>query len=174
MAHAQVTKIPDPKIAPWNDSWNKETVRLAFEESASSRDVVSALADSMDNKVVAIFSVASAIIGLTPALRGDEAISVERAVTFAISVLAWGVAVIQCYRAYQTHDFIVGPNPNKALDAKWLRLAPEKYQYYAIAEMGRAHEVNAAHILRRGKLLSAAMVATVVEVLSLGLAFLVF
>ena len=173
--------MSDEQIAPWDDAWSADTLQMAYEESASTRDVASSLAEAIDTKVVAMFSVASAIIGLTPSLHGAGDLiaaathpSPWRLFFYFVGAVAWVYVAIQCYRAYRPHDFAVGPNPNKALNGAWLRLTPAKYKYYAIKEMGRAHEINASHILRRGALIRWVMIATIVEVLSLGLAFLVF
>jgi hypothetical protein len=174
MADTQIKKMPDANIAPWDDSWDNDTLQLAYEESAGIREIDINWIESIDTKVVAVFSVASAIVGLTPTLRGDAALSVERAVLLGFAGIAWLFAAFRCYFAYQPRGFTIGPNPKRKLDARWLGLTPTYYRYYALRDMAEAHEANRIEIVRKGGHLSAAIFATALEVIFLALAFLVF
>ena len=167
----------ESSLTQFDKSWDDETLNLAYEQCAASREAVNGLADALDNKVLAIFSVTTAVAGLAPSLSrrpNTPPVSPWQTLCYFVAGLAWVYVVVQCYRAYRPSDFAITPRPSKLLDRKWLGLTPAQYRFFAIRDAGEAHEINATLVLERGWLVRSAMIATVVEVGFLGLATLVF
>jgi len=166
-----------PPVPQFEAAWNHETLKLAFERCEASREAVHGLADAIDNKVLAIFSVTTAVAGLAPSLNhgpGRPLASPWQTLCYFIAGLAWAYVVIQCYRAYSPSQYAITPRPSSLLDGRWLGLTPAQFQFFAIRDAGEAHEINAALILKRGWFVRSAMIATVVEIAFLGLATLAF
>jgi hypothetical protein len=130
-------------------------------------------AESLDAKIVAVFSVSSVLISLAPALTSGSK-SFGTIVFWILALVFWVRAALECYRAYRPRDFTVGPSPQKTLDPKWLRLKPSQYYFYAIRDMGESHEANRGLIAEKAQHMSAALFATALEVLCLAFAFFVF
>jgi hypothetical protein len=176
-AKPSATAPAAPSMPQFEASWNDETLNLAFEECLASREAVNSLAGAIESKVLAIFSVTTAVAGLVPSLKrdlGTSPASPWQTLCYLIAGLAWVYVVIQCYRAYSPSQYAITPRPNNLLDRKWLGLTPAQFRFFAIRDVGEAHEINAALILKRGWLVRAAMIATVVEIAFLGLATLAF
>src|SRR5947207_15534212 len=68
-ASAAVT-APDPTPPPlaWDESWNPETARLAYEHSREVYRLVDDATEVLNRKVVAVFATASAIATVGPVL----------------------------------------------------------------------------------------------------------
>jgi hypothetical protein len=56
----------------WPDSWDEDTVDAAYGESLRVQELQSQWSDAMDSKAVAVFTVASVIVTLLPALEQLE------------------------------------------------------------------------------------------------------
>jgi hypothetical protein len=156
----------------WDAARNPETLRLAFDESAKMQVVYGDLAKSLETKLVAVFGVACALVALAPALRWGASLSGVSSGAWAVSLVAWTLAVAMCYIGYEPQDFRVDPNPGKLKTAEWLRLEPDQYRYYRLRDMGHTHNRNLDHVSRKAKYLGRAMVWTAIEVAALVFAFL--
>jgi hypothetical protein len=168
-----IDEMTAASIPAFDDAWDAETLRLAFQDSAQMLTVDVTWAESLDAKVVAIFSVSSVVVGLAPALTAGSK-SPGTWLFWAAALLSWGWAAVHCYRAYRPRDFTVGPSPQKTLDSKWLSLDPSKYRFYAIRDMAEAHEKNRRLFAEKAQHMDTALFATALEVLCLALAFFVF
>src|SRR2546430_3960771 len=68
-----VKRVPNPAgdQAPpvkWDESWNSDTARLAYEHARDVYRIVDAATDVLDRKVVAVFTVASAVAAVAPVI----------------------------------------------------------------------------------------------------------
>src|SRR5437016_1094754 len=86
---------PSPK---WDESWDKETARLAYEHVREVYRQVDAATDVLDRKVVAVFTVASAIAAFAPVL-GRFALWSNRWWLSAGAVVMWSLSAVACWRA---------------------------------------------------------------------------
>jgi hypothetical protein len=80
----------------WTDDFNRETVGLAYQEAAGLQQLYAQWADAVDGKVVAVFTVASAILGLAPAFKKLENAG-PPLVCWVAAAACWVIAVIFCY-----------------------------------------------------------------------------
>jgi hypothetical protein len=126
--------------------------------------------DTIDSKVVAVFSVASAILGLAPALKQLHSVGASLAF-WIVAASCWVFAVVFCHLAYRPRNFRVDPSPAKLLVPEWLRLDPDQYQFYRLRDMGKSYEHNRDDLDRKASCLGWAILFTAGEVFALALAF---
>ena len=166
------TMVAEAPIA-YNPSWSEHTLRAAYDDATRMLGVDVSWAESLDTKIVATFSVSSAVVGLAPSLASGEK-SVETWLFWILALVFWAWAAWQCYRAFEPRDFTVGPSPGKTLDPKWLSLDLPRYYFYSIRDASDAHDANRALIAKKAGHLTSALFASALEVFCLAIAFFVF
>ena len=57
---------PGEQPVRWEKDWNEGTVRKLYEEARESQRSLMGVPDALDNKIVTIFTLASAIAGFAP------------------------------------------------------------------------------------------------------------
>ena len=153
----------------WDEAWSNGTVDLAFEECVRQQGVFTDWSSSIDNKIVAVFGVASAIIGFVSALQTPDTSGIPL-IFWIIAVTCWVVAASYCYRAYGPVDLLMGPNPSNLLDDGWLQYTPKQYKYQRMRRMGDSFVHNRGELEQKADRLAHAAWFTAGEILSLTLA----
>jgi len=145
---------------------NPETVMLAFEES---RDIVARLdawIDAIDQKIVTVFTLASALAGLVPAVA-DTTSTIW---AWRLGGLAWIVTAILCTRGLWPQKAAVCPSPYRIYTPRWLARDAEEYRMKRLGSLGSVYLENVALIRLKARLLRYAMVAAAGEIALFGLA----
>ena len=120
----------------WNDSMDPATVEMMYEETTSSGSFMATWADAVDAKVIAIFSVASLLIGAIPAIGGIKASGWEWT-PWIVAAFGWFGAGWFCIGAFRTRSFRVGPDPSKLLNEAWTHLTPDAYRSYRVRDLAK-------------------------------------
>jgi hypothetical protein len=158
------------ELMTWNESVNEQTTQLAYEEATRLQTFYATWADSLDGKTVAVFSVGSAIFGLTPLFRNYPPQGGAFYVWIAAGI-CWIIAAILCHDAYTPRALRVDPDPKRLCTSEWLRLPPDEYRFYRLRDLGKTHEQNRDVLDEKAWSLRFAMWFTAGEVLLLAVAF---
>jgi len=139
---------------------------LAFDVSKGHYEMVAKWIDSIDNKIVAVFSVASLLIGLLATFRG---VTPEYSFTFMLFCLATASFIVTggfCWHGFRTRTFIMGNNPKKLLEQYALR-SPNYTKRYLLKYWGENFEHNLCILRQKAVALKWAIRFAGVEVLLL-------
>ena len=159
-------------VAVWDGTRKPETIALAFEESTALRAMYTTWFDAADAKIVAVFSVGAAIVGLAPALHWGKRLSGLPRDLWIFALVAWLVAAFCCWSAYSPREFRIDPHPRILTGSDWLSLDTAEYRFYRLEDMGKTHDKNLDQVKRKAGLVRWAMIATAAEVVALAAAFL--
>ena len=152
-------------------SFEKETVELAYEEAKKIQPLMSNWVDTIDTKIIGIFTVASLIAGLVPTFSDMDPVGWSLFFWIA-SVLFWaGTAVFTCI-AFYPRTWRIDPDPRKVLGEDWLTLPAEPYRYYRLRDMGKTFERNRTESIKKADYLTLAIVFFALEIGSLALSLL--
>jgi hypothetical protein len=160
-------------VAPlaWDAGFDEETVALAYDASKDLPQLFSNWADAIDNKVVATFGVASALLTIVPTLQGVQR-TTGVVVCLGVAVGFWVIAVVACYNAYRPIGLRIEPNPKTFLAPSWLTKKPMHFRYSRMQWLGKTFEHNQDKLARKAEWLGYAMLLAAVEVFCLALAVL--
>ena len=153
----------------WNEKVNNETVKLAYEEAKSLQPFMSSWSDAVDAKVIAVFGIASVLIGAIPAIAGTPDSTWEW-LLWLPAALFWAGAGWFSIQAFLTLDFRVGPVPGKLLEPEWAELSPEEYRFYRMRDMAKDYSHNRKQINRKAVALWWSIAFVAAESLALVLA----
>ncbi|MGE5803218.1 MAG: hypothetical protein ACM358_13290 [Gemmatimonadota bacterium] len=117
----------------------------------------------IDRKVVAVFTIASAIATLGPALGRFPFCSGGWWLS-AGAVAMWLGAAVQCWRAFDPRGYRVDPDPSTIASADWLRLHPGAFYLERLKSVRESIEVNSRTINARALALRGALVFALLEV----------
>lgn len=140
-----------------------ETLSLAYEEAKGVQTLLSSWSDALDAKVVAVFGVASIIMGLAPVLRRPDAPG-WTLIVLLLALACWLAAVFNCRRAYSPKDFRVGPDPASIQESDWRDLTPAEYRRFRLRDMADSCDFNQERVLEKANALGWAILFTAVEV----------
>src|SRR2546421_6030640 len=124
--------LPDVKTPPrvpsitWNANWDERTTQLAYEHAREMQRTSEAWIDAVDNKVVAVFGVASGVIGVVTALADLPQGTLGRGLWVG-ALAAWVVSALYCWKAFKPNEFRLDPDARVLLDEKWLSLKPPQF-----------------------------------------------
>ena len=155
----------------WDAGFEDETVTLAYEATKELPQLFSNWADAIDNKIVANFTVASALVTLVPTFQEVER-TIPVVVCLGLAIGFWAVSVLACYRAYRPMRFRIEPNPRALMGPSWLTKKPMHFRYSRMHWLGETYEHNSAKIEFKAEWLGYAMLLTAGEVFWLALAIL--
>jgi len=161
--------LPDVKLPPrppsitWNSNWDERTAQLAYEHAREMQRTVEAWIDSLDNKVVAVFGVASGVISLVTSLAGLPPGTWGRGL-WAGALGAWLVSALYCRKAFKPNDFRLDPDARVLLDQKWLSLKPQQFLLDRLNNMGVSVGHNQTALKGKAEALRLALGWAVVEV----------
>jgi hypothetical protein len=158
---------PTIQMPSWLEGWDEATVVDAYEESLRVQELQSQWSDAIDSKAVAVFTVASVILTLLPAIKPPEVLAL-----WVLAGMAWIFAAGACLFAFQPRALEIGPNPKTLLDERWLGLTANEFRLCRMSEMGDSYDFNRDALNAKAHWLTFAVWAAAVEVLSLFLALL--
>jgi hypothetical protein len=148
----------------WQADWKLETVQQAYDEAREVQSVIEKWPDTIDNKVVAIFSVASVIAGLAPKVHELPARCTTSWWLWVAAMFAWLVSASSCAAAFFPRDYRLDPDVRKVAVPEWYRHEPKEYLLYRLRDMKRSVAKNDRVIRGKALALKVAIIAAVVEV----------
>lgn len=104
-------------------------------------------ADTIDTRTVTVFTVASAIVGLAPALRGPETDMTVQVLLIA-GCACWVLAAATSVAAYRVNAFRVDPAPSVPASDASMRLSPAECRYYRLCDMSVTDRFNGSRLPR--------------------------
>jgi len=147
----------------WNEEWNPETARLAYEHARELYRQVDTAADVLDRKVIAVFTVASAIATLGPVLGRPPLWSVGWWFGAGAAVM-WLLAATQCWQAFRPRRYRFDPNPATIAAPEWLALSPGAFHSKRLESVRQSVKENTATVKARSNALGRALVCAFAEV----------
>lgn len=142
---------------------NAETMAMAFQEA---KDLVLRRDDwleSMDNKIVAVFSFAAAVAALATGFTEPPDAYV------VLALCAFAVTAALCIVAYWPRKTRVSPDPRKIRKPAWLAIEPAAYQLKRLDDLGKDFHNIRQELERKARLVAWAMATTAAEVVLFGL-----
>lgn len=152
-----------PSLLKWAESWNPETARLTYEHARDVYRIVDAATDVIDRKVVAVFTVASAIAVLAPVL-GQSALWSDRWWLSAGAVIMWGLSAFECSQAFKPQRYRTDPDLATIATPEWLALSPGAFYVERLASVRESIKQNLSIVTRRATALRGALTCALVEV----------
>ena len=152
-----------PSLLKWDQSWNPETARLTYEHAREVYRIVDAATDVIDRKVVAVFTVTSAIAVLAPIL-GQAALWSDRWWLSAGAVIMWGLAAFECWQAFKPQRYRTDPDVATIATPEWLALSPGAFYVERLASVRESIKQNVSIVTRRATALRGALTCALVEV----------
>jgi hypothetical protein len=151
-------------VPDYDESWKPEAIEQAFTESRDVLPMLLSEMDASDSKTVAVFTLASAVIGLGPALSRQAPQSFDEWILWVIAAIAWFVSVYHAFLAYKPGEIRRGPDPLKLLSPDWMTLSKTEYQANRLRYMAKTADMCFKVIDEKADHLQKALIATGVEV----------
>ena len=155
------------EIPEFDPSADWRTLQTAFDESLAANEISYGWADAIDGKIVAVFTLATAIAGVFPIGHPKVALSIGSISGLVVGFLGWMAAVFFCWRGYAPRGFKLGPSPQALLEGNWLGRSLANYQWYRLHYLGLSFDQNTEACEAKARDLGSAMLATALEVLML-------
>jgi hypothetical protein len=125
--------------------------------------MVDAATDVLDRKVVAVFTVASAIAALAPVL-GKFALWSDGWWLSAGAVIMWGLCAFECWWAFKPQRYRTDPDTATITTPEWLALSPGAFHVERLASVRESINQNVSIVTRRATALRGALTCALVEV----------
>ena len=148
---------------------NKDTLQLAYEDATRIQPLLASWSDALDTKVVAVFSVASALLTFGPAFRNPTGTDAGKVLLIGAGVF-WAVAAFFCRKAFNPRHMMIGPHPDVIQQPEWLGALPDEYRRARLTDMADAYAFNRGHLTGKADALRGAIAFTAIETLLLALA----
>jgi hypothetical protein len=158
-------------VSEWADTFDAETVRLAYDEATKLPALFEDMAKSMDAKIITIFGVGAVVLGFAPVFREARPTGFAL-IPWAVAVTAFLFAGVLCHEAYSPRDMRVDPNPRRLAVSAWLDVSPERFRFYRLQDMGKTFDQNRDVLNDRAVALTCAMWCVTAEVVALAVALL--
>jgi len=139
---------------------NPQTLELAFDESKDLTAKQDAWIEAIDQKLVAVFTLASAAAGLVPALADTS----NAIWLWGAGVAAWFVAAVLSLLGFWPRKMFVSPNPAAIYVPSWLAIPVQEYRMKRLGSLGSVYLGNKALISRKAEMLRYAMASSAVEI----------
>ena len=156
----QSSQVPS---VTWNPDWDERTTQLAYEHAREMQRTVEGWIDSLDNKVVAVFGVASGVIGLVTSLAGLPSGSWGRGLWIG-ALGAWVISALHCWSAFKPNDYRLDPDARVLLNEKWLSLKTAQFLLDRLNNMGVSVGHNQTALKEKAKALRRALGWAVAEI----------
>ena len=156
-----MTMDKEPKTQPTLPSLD-----MIYDLSKSHDDFISNWANSIDNKAIAIFSIAGTLIAILSSLKGIHAGFYWDFIFFCIAIIAFISTTYFCWSTFRTRQFIVGNNPKKLLE-QYAILKPDDAKRYLIKHWGQNYAKNLEVVKEKGHTLRYAIISAAAEVFSI-------
>jgi len=152
-----------PSPLQWDESWNPEIVRLAYEHSREVYRLVDDATEVLNRKVVAVFTVASAIATVGPVLGKFSLLSDGWWLSVG-AVAMWLLSTVKCWQAFKPRVYRFDPDPATFLTPEWLSLSLGSFYLHRLESVKESVEGNAAEVTARGEALRDALKCALFEV----------
>jgi hypothetical protein len=147
---------------------NPDALALAYAEVASKQAYFLEWSDAVATRSIGLFSVASLVVTLVPALAQLHVAGPWRLV-WLLALLCWAGASIACFIALHPTTLLVSPEPSALLDPRWTTLSAPWYHRYRLEEFAEISAQNRPTLCRKAAWLKRALLLTGLEVLALAL-----
>jgi hypothetical protein len=114
---------------------------LVYEAAKDSYEMVARWSDSIDTKIIAVFSAASLLIGLLTTLGGVKPELHYAFVIFCLATVSFLATVVFCWKGFSTKTFMMGNNPRKLLE-QYAPREPSDAKWYLLKYAGQHYEHN--------------------------------
>src|SRR5438445_11848778 len=151
-----------PPSLTWDESWNAETARLAYEHAHAVYRQADETAEVLNRKVVPVFAIASAIATAGPVLRRFPLWSDGWWLTVGAAVM-WLLATWQCWEAFKPREYRFDPDPDIFLTPEWLALSPGTFHVHRLASVAQGVREHFVLNNARGAALRNALKCALVE-----------
>lgn len=111
---------PEPT---WAAAWDKRTAELAYEAARGTREAMSAWADSLDSKLVAVLTAGAVLLTLVPSLQPPGKNSPSLAL-WCLALVCWLGSVGFGIYGFHPRPLRVGPSPRALLGEDGLGCLP--------------------------------------------------
>lgn len=149
------------KPIEWKEEWKEQSLDLAYSASEGFQGVLTDWANSLDNKIVALFTLTAALAGLAPTLL-EGPIEGFRLICLAVAYCAWVFVLYSCALAYRPTDVRAGPDPDRLYDPAWLTLDPKHFKLYRLQAMAKTSvQVQKQLNLKADRVINASIAAAI-------------
>lgn len=150
-----------------NDANQKESsIDLIYEMMKEQHSLLSSWSDSLDNKVISLFSLTALIIGAITALNKGQITTDWHLVPLVISTLSFVVSSLFCLKAYQTKKLSLGLDI-KILLEQYVLSSPIELKYWLIKFDGEHNKNNIKTMNVKADSVNIAITAGAIEIISL-------
>jgi hypothetical protein len=161
---------PPPPGSP-NQPDNPETMALIYAEARDIYAYFTGWADALTSKALGLFTTASLIVSLVPAVTDLHPIGWLRWLWLG-ALACWAVASVSCGSLLWPRGMVGITNPRVALDGRWTTLQPVWYYRYRVEHLAEVSDKNRQMLRAKTTWLLVALVAMGLEVLLLALLLL--
>jgi hypothetical protein len=144
----------------------RPSMDLVYDLAKGHYQMIAQWADSLDNKVVGLFSLSTIIIGVITAFTAKNIAWDWRVIPLCVGALAFVVNVCYALKSFQTREFILGYDPGVLLE-EYSSLKPDEAKYWIMKHDGQNWEGNRKLINDKADALRWSIVATAIEVVAL-------
>ena len=145
---------------------NRPSIDLVYDLAQGHYQTIAQWADSLDNKVVGLFSLSTIIITVITGFTA-KSIALDWHVTpLCIGALAFLTHVVLALKSYQARDFMLGYDPAVLLE-QYAALEVDKAKYWIMKYDGQNWEHNRQVINAKADSLRWAIVFAAIEVVAL-------
>ena len=139
---------------------------LAYEVSKGHYEMVAKWIDSIDSKIVAVFSVASLFIGILLTFKGVTPMWDWVFIIFCLAAASFVATAYFCWNGFRTRRFIMGNNPRKLLE-QYASREPDYTKEYLLKYWGENFEHNLSILQQKAFALRWAITCAGIEVILL-------
>ena len=149
--------------------WDEQNVssaalESAFQEAQGSREFVSQWSDALDAKIIAVFSLASVLMGAVPTVGGIEEEG-WNLVPWGVAATAWVVTIVLSSLAFAPRIFRVGPDPSVLIGEQWIGAGStrERYYFFRLRDLAKDWVRNWDIVNTKARMLGLAIPFTAIE-----------
>lgn len=151
---------------PLNTVLKESSIDLIYDMILEQHKKISSWSDSLDNKIIGLFSLTVVIVGTITALNSGQLTADWHVVPLVISVFSFIVSSLLCLKAYQTKKFSLGLD-TKILFEDYVKHPPSVTKYLLIKHDTKHSNKDIKTINDKANLLNLAILAGAFEIVSL-------
>ncbi len=144
----------------------RPSIDLVFDLAKGHYQMIAQWADSLDNKVVGLFSLTTIIIGVITAFTAKNIAWDWRVIPLCVGALAFVASVCFALKSFQNREFMLGYDPGVLLE-EYAPLKSDEVKYWIMKHDGQNWEQNRKLINDKADALRWAIVAAATEVVAL-------
>lgn len=144
----------------------RPSIDLVFDLAKGHYQMVAQWADSLDNKVVGLFSLTTIIIAAITGFTAKNITLDWRVIPFGVGAIAFVASVCFALKSFQTREFMLGYDPGVLLE-QYAPLRSDEVKYWIMKHDGQNWEGNRKLINDKADALRWAIVAATIEMVAL-------